>query len=426
MGKFDNKKVAEQDLFTKFDMQKKPVKQKWYLKILAWLICLPVFLSPKHKVIKIGMENVKPPYILLCNHNAFLDFKVATKAIFPYSANNVVAIDGFIHRENLLRSVGCICKRKFTNDIMLVRHILYTINNLKQIVGLYPEARYSLVGTTSVLPDSLGKMLKLVKAPVVVLNMKGHYLDSPFWNLKHRKNRTEATITKLFDPQDLKNLSIEEINSKIQEAFVYDDYKWQKEQNIQITYKKRAEGLHKVLYKCPSCLVEHEMDSKDHTIFCTKCGKKYEMDELGQLQATTGTTEFSHIPDWYDWEREEVKKEILTGKYCIEDDVLVDSLPNAKGFIALGEGHFKHDANGFVLDYEIKGEKKTLLKDVASMYSCHIEVEYNDKGDAIDLSTLDDTFHAYFKNRKNVVTKIHFATEELYKLNKEKENKVND
>ena len=130
-------------------------------------------------------------------------------------------------------------------------------------------------------------------------------------------------------------------------------------------------------------------------------------------------TEFSHIPDWYEWEREEVRKEILAGQYLIEDDVIVDSLPNAKGFIPLGDGHLKHDSNGFVLNYEIKGEKKTLVKDVASMYGCHIELEYNGKGDAIDLSTLDDTFHVYFKNLKNVVTKIHFATEELYKIKKE-------
>lgn len=419
MGKFDNKRVREQDYFEKYDMQKKPVKQKWYLKILAWLICLPVLLSPKRKVIKIGMKNVKPPYVLLCNHNAFLDFKVTTKAIFPYSANYVVAIDGFIHREKLLRSVGCICKRKFTNDVLLVRHILYTVTKLKQIVVLYPEARYSLVGTPSVLPDSLGKMLKLIKVPVVVLNMKGHHLDSPFWNLKHRRNRTEATMTKILDPEEIKELSIEEINHKIQEAFIYDEYQWQKDNNIRITYKKRAEGLHKILYKCPNCLVEYQMDSKDHRIFCKQCGKKYEMDELGQLHATTGKTEFSHIPDWYEWEREEVRKEILAGQYLIEDDVIVDSLPNAKGFIPLGDGHLKHDSNGFVLNYEIKGEKKTLVKDVASMYGCHIELEYNGKGDAIDLSTLDDTFHVYFKNLKNVVTKIHFATEELYKLKKE-------
>ena len=53
-----------------------------------------------------GTEGLKPPYVMLCNHNAFLDFKVATMAIWPNRANYVVAIDGFIGREELLRQVG--------------------------------------------------------------------------------------------------------------------------------------------------------------------------------------------------------------------------------------------------------------------------------------------------------------------------------
>ena len=75
------------------------------------------------KIKKTGTEGLKPPYLMLCNHNAFLDFKVATLATFPHRANYVVAIDGFIGREELLRQVGCICKRKFTNDITLIRQL---------------------------------------------------------------------------------------------------------------------------------------------------------------------------------------------------------------------------------------------------------------------------------------------------------------
>ncbi len=44
------------------------------------------------------MEEIRPPYLLLCNHNAFMDFMAATKAIFSSRANYVVAIDGFILR----------------------------------------------------------------------------------------------------------------------------------------------------------------------------------------------------------------------------------------------------------------------------------------------------------------------------------------
>ena len=56
---------------------------------------------------------------------------------------------------------------------------------------------------------------------------------------------------------------------------------------IRISQPNRAEGLHKVLYQCPSCNAEHKMDSKGAEIFCTSCGKHWEMDELGSLHVTT-------------------------------------------------------------------------------------------------------------------------------------------
>jgi len=52
------------------------------------------------------------------------------------------------------------------------------------ILVLYPEARYSQAGTTAVLPDSLGKLVRFAGAPVAVLNMHGNYLNAPCWNLK--------------------------------------------------------------------------------------------------------------------------------------------------------------------------------------------------------------------------------------------------
>ena len=151
----------ENDNFVRFDMKKKPVLCKWYLKPVAWALAFPNIWKHKTKITKIGVDGLKPPYLLLGNHNAFFDMSVSTRATFPKFGNYVVAIDGFIGREGLLRNIGCICKRKFTNDPGLVRH-LQEVVKLKGIVALYPEARYSLCGTTAPLPESLGKLCKLL------------------------------------------------------------------------------------------------------------------------------------------------------------------------------------------------------------------------------------------------------------------------
>jgi hypothetical protein len=404
----------------RFDFDMKPKKERIFLTPLAFLLSFPAVWKRHLKVNKIDMEGLKPPYILLCTHHAFQDFKVTTAAIFPHRANYIVAIDGFIGREWLLRNVGGIAKRKFTNDTKLVKQIKYSLENLKNIVAIYPEARYSLVGTTAILPDSLGKIIKLFKHPVVVLNMHGNYLSQPVWNLKPRKLNITADMTQIIKKDEIEQLSLDEINDRIQKAFVYDEYKWQFDNKVVIDEPFRAENLHKVLYQCPNCLTEHEMDSKGNKIWCNHCHKIYEMDVYGKLHATEGETEFSHIPDWYEFERSQVRKQIEEGSYQFEDDVIIDSLPNAKGYIRLGDGHLKHDVNGFVLTGTEFDQPLHLIKEPLSLYSLHIEYDYFGKGDCIDLSTLDDTYYIYPKNRKNVVTKLHFAVEELFKIEKEK------
>lgn len=405
--------------FERFDMTAPPVRTKWYLRPFTYLLSAPEVKKHKCIITKTGTEGLKPPFVLLCNHNAFMDFKVATKAIFPWRANYVVAIDGFIGREKLLRDVGCICKRKFTNDTTLIRQLVRTVKN-GDVAVIYPEARYSLCGTTAVLPASLGKLCKLLGVPVVTLICHGHHVNSPFWNLHDRGVKpTEAEFSLLYSADDIKSAALDEINRNIALAFQYDDFAWQKERGIRITYKGRAEGLHKVLYQCPACKTEYKMSSEGTILKCNACGKEWNMTELGELEAAKGETEFSHIPDWYEWERSNVRAEVLSGTYSTgELPVRVDSLPNAKRFIPLGTGTMIHDMNGFRVRVTDKdGDVHEMVKTVPSMYSCHIEYEYLGKhGDCVDLNTLTDTWYTYPDPEKCefAVTKMALATEELY------------
>ena len=361
------------------------------------------------------MEGIKPPFLMLCNHNAFMDFKVAVKATFPHRENYVVAIDGFIGREWLLRTAGGICKRKFTNDITLIRQLKRVIDN-GDIATIYPEARYSLCGTQSVLPPSVGKLARLLKVPVVTLICHGHHVNSPFWNVHDRKVKgIEATMKCVVTAEETRTLTPAQISERIEAEFKYDDFKWQKEKGILIKYKKRAEGLHKVLYQCPHCGVEYRTDSRGTTIFCKSCGKEWEMLEDGQLRAKEGETEFSHIPDWYEWERENVRREVENGTYSYTLDAVVNALPNAKKFIDIGRAVFRHNADGFSLEGEYGGEKYSVSIPVSESYSVHIEYEYLHKyGDCIDLNTLTDTLYVHPFGDDYSVTKIALATEELY------------
>lgn len=411
----------ENDGVLRFNMAKAAERQKNYLRPLTWALSFPSVWHHKTQISKVGMEGLKPPYILLCNHNAFQDFKVATVATFPDRANYVVAIDGFIGREWLMRKVGCICKRKYTNDVTLIRQLKRVAEN-GDVSVIYPEARYSLCGTNSELPASLGKFVKLIKVPVVTLICHGHHINAPFWNTSNRHVKgTEAELTQIITAQELKTLSVEEINHRINEKFVYDDFAWQKEKGLEVTYPLRALGLHRVLYQCPNCGAQYHMESTGKKLRCKDCGKAWEMTVLGELRALSGETEFSHIPDWYEWQRANVRAEVENGSYSFTAPVRVCSLPNTKGFIRLGKGILTHNMNGFVLEGSHRGKPYRLEKSVPSLYACHIEYNYlNKHGDCIDLNTLDDTYYIYPYNCDFSVTKISLATEELFIADRKK------
>lgn len=410
--KLANTKIAD---FPRFDFFKEVKPQARYLTPLAWFLSFPDVWKHKTRFFR-NLKGVKPPYLLLCNHNSFFDFKVMTAAIFPQRANYVVALDGFIDREWIMRQVGCIGKRKFVNDLELIRQTAHLLKK-KQIVAYYPEARYSLIGTDAILPKSLGKMIRHLKVPVVSLISHGHHINEPSWNQTNRGIPTSTELKLLLTKQEVESLDAASIQQRVEESFEYDDYAWQFTNKVVQDGPDRAEGLHRVLYQCPHCQTEYRMNSKGSEVFCEACGKRWQLTEYGQLQAAEGETEFSHPPSWYEWERANVRREIEAGTYCLECEVLVDSLPNSDGFVPMGKGWLRHDMDGIVLRGEHFGEDFEVVKKVPSLYSIHIEFNYIDKKmDCIDISTLDDTYFVYPTTRDASVTKVSLAVEELYKL----------
>jgi len=406
------KSVDEVKAMPRFDMKKMPIRPKWYLQLLAWVLAFPETFTVHSFIRKHNMESLKGPFILLCSHNSFLDFKVATRAVFPRRSSYIVAVDGYIGREGIMRNVGCFMKRKFVSDNELIRQIKHSLAVNKTVCQIYPEARYSLVGTTSMLPDSLGKLVKLMNHPVATIISHGHHLRQPVWNLKPRKIHTSTDITQIITKDEISKLSVDEINKRIREAFKYDDYAYQVQEKIKITEPFRAENLHKPLYMCPHCKTEHQMASKGTKLWCKACSEEYEMDELGRLANTKGKTIFSHIPDWFEWEREQVKKQIMNNEYNIELEVNIDMLPNSTGYYRIGKGTLTHNKDG----YKLIGENLKVEKPVIANFGVHIEYDYFGRGDGLSFSTSEDTYYLYPTNQEYSVTKFHFATEELYKL----------
>ena len=88
----------------------------------------------------------------------------------------------------------------------------------------------------------------------------------------------------------------------------------------------------------------------------------------------------------------------------------------------LGDAHVTHDAeNGFVLEGEYRGEKYRIQRAPLQNNSLHIEYDwcYIKPYDCFDISTENDSFYCYPKNKTDVVTKLAFATEIIYEMRME-------
>ena len=448
---------------TPFDTKRIPPKQNLFFMPFIWLLCWITTKRNGLKIKKVNMEGLKPPFLVLGTHHSFTDFYVTPLALMPYRANYVSELEGFeAFGETLYRQVGCLGTRKFINDIDLVRNIKRCMDR-KGILVLYPEARYANVGTVSKLPISVGKLVKMLKVPVVVLNMKGNYLLSPIWNLEKRKNvKLSATMTQVLTKEQIMHSSPEDLLKVVEEHLYYDEYAYQEEQGIKITNKNRAKGLHLPLYQCPICKTEFAMDSQGTKLFCKACESQWEKDEFSRLcfekisnfennkfskhldktldkqsednqldndhvyaaqaqdlqlpvHKKEDGTSYYKITEWYEWQREQVQQEIDEGKYLLDCKVQIEALPNAVNFIDLGEGRLVHKQDGFYLTFRDYGEKedKTMFFSSKNMVSIHTEYDYRGKGQCVTLSTTTNTYFLFPRSEGFNATKIQFATEYL-------------
>ena len=402
----------------RYKTAKYPMHQNIFWTGLIWVLSRIALIGRKYKVETIGMEDLKPPYMLLSNHMHFIDFELTAMATLPHPVSNVVSIDGYVVKWFLLEWIGAICTRKFTMDLHLVKSIRHVLKR-GDILAMYPEARYSPCGTTAFLPESLGKLVRMNKVPVVAVVHHGNHLYAPFWNVFKKKLSVpmHTTLKLILTPEQIAKMTVEEINETLKRELQYDDYRYQKENNIRITEPFRAEGLHKVLYQCPHCLTESKMDSQGADIFCTACGKRWHWHEDGRLEATEGETEFDHIPDWFAWERKQVKKQIEEGTYSFTDEVEVFSLPRVWRYIPLGKAKLTHTIDGgFTLEGHYRGEDYFIHRQPQQTNSLHVEYNFSPldkKADFVDISTENDSFYCR-PTQQNVITKLAFATEELY------------
>jgi len=405
--------------------RRKPIKPNLFWRVLIRFLTIFGMMGTKFRYETEGFEKIRKdePCLVLMNHTCFQDMEVAHRILFPRAFNIVASNDGFVGFFGLMpwvmHWIGCIPTQKFVSDLRLVKDMEYCFKTLKTSVLMYPEACYSFDGTATTLPAKMGILLKKYDVPVIMIETFGAFGRNPLYNELQIRRHVPVTAKArvLYTREEIREKSVRELSEGVEAAFGFDHFRWQQEQGLKISQNFRADGLHRILYKCAACGAEGHMEGRGIEITCRSCGKRYELTDLGQLQAVEGQTEISHIPDYYRWERQQVRQELLEGTYKLDVEVDIAMQVDFKAIYKVGKGRLIHDENGFTLtgcDGRLHYTQKALAH-----HSLYADYYWYEMGDVICIGDTE-THYFCFPPEGVSVAKLRLAAEELYKLGKQR------
>ncbi|MBR6427681.1 MAG: hypothetical protein IKS28_07640 [Clostridia bacterium] len=393
---------------------------------LYWVYYLlsKIFILRKYRPhirIENDINECKGACFLIWNHLSRLDHSYLIEAAYPRKINIVAGYAEFFrsHLHAVFKLNQCLPKKIFAVDIPGMK-AMQSIINQGGVVAFSPEGMSSIYGTNQPVVPGSGHYLKHYGIPVYYMEMRGQYLTNTKVCLDERIGRTEATMKLLFSPEDLKRMSDQEIEDKLNETFRRDDYSWGREQHIRWTKMENScERLSDICFRCPKCGSDLSMKAERDTIRCEKCGNGarlnpyYEFEKLGPDDVVPVSPS-----EWVRNERREIIREIREDeKYSFSLNVVFGFQPpyryvkdKTKTTFPCGHGFITFDHRGIHFTGEKFSEDFSFELSYENVYSLVIERAT----DVFGLYVNGDWYEFY--PEQPVTGKLLLITEEMHRL----------
>lgn len=261
-------------------------------------------------------KRLKPPYVLIPTHHGIMDpFMVGVLVPEPIYW---VTSDGNM-RSSIMRLllglVGSIPKSKVIPDLETIGWIVDVIRKRKGVVGVFAEGQSSWDGHTQAIIPSTGKLIKLLKVPVVVALLKGSYFSQPRWSWTHRPGDVEIEFKLVMDGAQGKASTPEEILAVLKDSMEYDEEEWRATHPAIHRSSRRARHLELSLFMCPACGKAGTMRSYVNRLYCRACGHVVRLSPEYKFTAVGGSVpRMSTIREWDLWQKDAF--DALLAKAC--------------------------------------------------------------------------------------------------------------
>ena len=364
------------------------------------------------------------PAFLLANHTNTVDpFIIADFINRPI--RYVVSDEYFRYKVSriLLRWVKGIPKTKNIPDSVTMRMLLRAIKR-GEVIGIFPEGARNWDGETIPLEDTIPRLVKKLKMPVICVKQRGSYLSWPRWTNQLRRGRIIFEFSYLFENPAIIPDDVNEIKCRIEEKLIYSELEDPRVTRYVFDIPRAAEHLELRLWLCPHCKRFFVLESKDKYLYCTACGARwrfigngtFQLNKLGEPLAP-GARNFRRYIDWARWNDALTLPMLLERKRQGKDPLIF--LP-AKMWSAVTETGRNRDFNiqgegtasltpDFRMVFTLDGDNKPLLDlPLTGMKGVNIawnqKFEFFDEGTAYRFTFFGQS--AYF---------WHFLTQELDK-----------
>ncbi len=351
--------------------------------LAAWL--LRPYLKLKYRFVQQGPtpSQLKPPYLMLCNHPSGLDYLPLVGGMAGARINIVTARHYFYKQplKTILPILGAIPKQQFQVDTGAIRNIMRAAKQ-GGVLALFPEGEVSLTGQMGYMHPSVAKLVQWLKIPVVIAKFEGTGLCKPKWAARYRKGPVHLVVSQLWDQAQIQSLTQEEIYRGICEALAYDECQRALETGRTYRGKHLAKGLPNVLYQCPGCQTLFSTYAKGDTLYCSECGFALTVHPDGLF--TTAGEEYT-LSHWVAWEKQQLRAQMEQGQCSLSQNVQVRQPKKSSGFYKSGQGVLTIDQQGLHFEGMVGLRPKDLHVPIEHLWNVpyrpgkQIEVPHNDQ-----------------------------------------------
>jgi transcription elongation factor Elf1 len=169
---------------------------------------------------------------------------------------------------------------KGNSDFLAVRNMVSVIKQ-GGCVCMFPSGNRSFFGEESSIPHSVGKLAKLLKAPLVLVQIRGGYNTKARWSAKINKGKMTAAVVRVIQSRELAAMSGEEVDRVIQKEIFFNEFEFNDRAQIVYRGRRKAEYLESVLFYCPECNSMTGLCSKGSEFFCRDCGARVRINSTG-------------------------------------------------------------------------------------------------------------------------------------------------